>query len=132
MDDSVQNSHKSPKGVVGRTISSVMRSLRHLAVRGNYAVLTTMEKPQDENKPALVYPVDLPQKTIDESLSPVTSELMEGLVRAVIRQLLFCVLHVGIAIKINSGSTFISWEDGDALVSLEEGHSPSLQGGYMR
>ncbi len=76
MDDSVQNSHKSPKGVVGRTISSVMRSLRQLAVGGNYSVLTTMEKPQDENKPALFYPVALPQKTIDESLSPVTSELM--------------------------------------------------------
>ncbi len=55
---------------------------------------------------------------------------LEGLVRGLIRQLLFCFLYVGIAIENNSGTTFVSCEDGDALVSFGGGHSPSLQGGY--
>ncbi len=55
---------------------------------------------------------------------------LEGLVRGLNRQLLFFFLYVGIAIENNSGTTFFSWEDGDALVSFEGGHSPSLQVGY--
>ncbi len=40
------------------------------------------------------------------------------------------LLSVCIAIKNNGGSTFVSGKDGDALVSFEGGHSPSLEGGY--
>ncbi len=49
---------------------------------------------------------------------------LEGLIRGLIRQLLFSFLHVGISIKNNSGTTFMGWEDGDALVSFEVGLPP--------
>ncbi len=51
--------------------------------------------------------------------------ILEELVRGLIRQRLFYFLYVGIAIKNNSGSTFVSRDDGDALVSFEGGHSIS-------
>ncbi len=41
---------------------------------------------------------------------------------------MYGLLYVDIAIKNNGGSTFVSWKDGDALISFEGGHSPSLQG----